>query len=104
LAALDGELQSVDGLDESGVGIEDDLELVDRKHGAHTSFFTTPPGRRGLKRRERGSKASRTPSANRFAASTRLTMKKNAAANDHHTVGSRAISLRDRLIIPPKLF
>ena len=45
---------------------------------------------RGRKLRARGSKASRTPSANRFAASTSVTMKTNAAAKLHQTTGSRA--------------
>jgi hypothetical protein len=30
-------------------------------------------------------------------------MKPKAAAKDHHTTGSRLISLRARLIMPPKL-
>jgi ABC-type microcin C transport system duplicated ATPase subunit YejF len=60
-------------------------------------LIPTPPGRiRSGKVRFNGEEL--------LAASTRLTMKKKAAANDHHTVGSRAISLRDRLIMPPKLF
>src|SRR5690349_18828763 len=51
----------------------------------------------------RGSKASRTASANKFAESTIKSMKQNADASDHHTIGSRAISRRAPLIIVPKL-
>ena len=51
----------------------------------------------------RGSKASRTTSANRLAASTSTNMKMKAATRLHHTMGSRASSMRAALIIVPKL-
>ena len=51
----------------------------------------------------RGSKASRTTSANRLAASTSTNMKMKAAIRLHHTMGSRASSMRAALIIVPKL-
>jgi hypothetical protein len=51
----------------------------------------------------RGSKASRTASANRLAASTSANMKTKAAASDHQTIGSRASSMRAVLIMVPKL-
>ncbi len=57
----------------------------------------------GAHTRTRGSKPSRTASANRFAASTSANMKTKAAASDHHTIGSRAISRRAALIMVPKL-
>ena len=50
-----------------------------------------------------GSKASRTASANRLAASTRMNMVVKAAASDHQTTGSRPSSMRALLIIVPKL-
>ena len=50
-----------------------------------------------------GSKASRTASANRLAASTRMNMAMKAAASDHQTTGSRPSSMRALLIIVPKL-
>src|SRR5690606_31562100 len=59
------------------------------------------PGRRLHPRR--GSKASRTTSAKRLAASTNTNMNTKAAANDHQTIGSRASSARAMLIIVPKL-
>ena len=39
-----------------------------------------------------------------FARKNYVTMKVNAAANGHQTTGSRLISLRAKLIMPPKLF
>src|SRR5690606_9999613 len=51
----------------------------------------------------RGSKASRTTSANRLAASTSTNMKQKAETSDHHTMGSRASSMRAILIMVPKL-
>src|SRR6185503_12595970 len=66
------------------------------------------PGLRGVHAgtkpmRTRGSKPSRTASAKRLAASTSTNMNTNAAASDHHTIGSRPISSRAALIMVPKL-
>lgn len=63
----------------------------------------TRSGRRPNTQIERGSKASRTTSANTLAASTRPNMKINAAMRLHHTIGSRANSIRAALIMVPKL-
>ena len=79
-------------------------QIVDLEHRAVRPQTGTLRRSRGRKLRARGSNASRTPSANRFAASTSVTMKPNAAAKLHQTSGSRLISLRARLIMPPKLF
>jgi len=82
---------------------------VDAVHGAQRALgrvelgAQVPQLEQGAHTRTRGSKPSRTASAKRLAASTRVNMKKNAAASDHHTMGSRAISSRAALIMVPKL-
>ena len=58
---------------------------------------------RGRAQARRGSKASRTTSANRLAASTSTNMNAKTAAKDHQTIGSRASSARAMLIMVPKL-
>src|SRR5690606_18972905 len=101
LAALDRQPQAVDGAHEPAVGIQFDLQPVDREH-VQAFGRRCSARRRARKLRARGSKASRTPSANRLAASTTATMKPKAEAKLHQTTGSRLISLRARLIMPPK--
>ena len=89
LALLDLEVDAVDGPHHPVGRVELGAQPLDLEHGAHT--------------RTRGSKPSRTASAKRLAASTSANMKTNAAASDHHTIGSRAISMRAALIMVPKL-
>ncbi|MNT98647.1 hypothetical protein D3C72_2412820 [compost metagenome] len=60
--------------------------------------------RLGLKRRVRGSNASRTASANRLAASTSASMKMKAVIRFHQIMGSRDISRRAPSIMEPKEF
>ena len=111
------ERQPVDRAHEAGVGIELGLEALDREHGERRSPVARDDGA-GAACRPAGPRL-RPPDAERagariegvahgvgeqVAASTSVTMKPNAAANVHHTTGSRLISLRARLIMPPKLF
>lgn len=89
--------------------------LPARDPGGHRNDRPRPPDcprwlKRSSARREapaghhaRGSKASRTTSAKRLAASTSTNMKMKAAIRLHHTIGSRANSMRAALIIVPKL-
>src|SRR5690606_32438785 len=90
---------------------DSDVQAIDgqqRLGGAHGCVpvvaFEALAGRPGRKRRARGSNASRTASANRFAASTSASRKMNAVSRFHHTMGSRDISTRARSIIEPKEF
>ena len=95
LAALDRQRQAVDGLDEAGVGVERHLRgpAISQRAPCRrvaASARSRARRRRGRNARARGSNASRTPSANRLAASTSVTMKPKAAAKLHQTIGSRA--------------
>ena len=94
-----GMLDALGKLNADQRAVELDPEVVDVQHAQPLAGL-----RRGRKVRARGSKASCTPSAKRLAASTSVTMKPKAAAKDHQTTGSRLISARAKLIMPPKLF
>ena len=89
----DGEVEAIDGVHDSFRCVEN------RPQTAH------PQNRlihRSRHRRNLGSKASRTASANRLAASTSVNMNRKAAPSVHHTIGSRAISRRAPLIMLPQ--
>jgi hypothetical protein len=96
LAGGDLETDPVDRREQRTPAGKSDPQIADvEQHGFSLPVHADPT--------RRGSKASRTASANRFAARTRMNMKTKAAASDHHTIGSRASSMRALLIIVPKL-
>ncbi len=87
LAGGNGKGNAVDRSEQRVAGGEAEAEVGHLQH-AHAAL---------------GSNASRTASANRLAASTRMNIAANAAASDHQTTGSRPSSMRALLIIVPKL-
>ena len=96
-AAVERQTQAIQGTDQSGFGIQAHFDIMELQHACSHSWLGTAWAAcilTGRCVRARGSKASRTASAKRLADNTTATMNTNAAAKDHHTTGSRDISLR----------
>ena len=93
LSPRNAERHAIDRTQRLAPGLETEAQVINFQQGSGC----------GLHQAALGSNASRTASANRLAASTRMNMAAKAAASDHHTTGSRPSSMRALLIMVPKL-